>query len=584
MESLLWNLRTQSDFALAAPVVHSLLLIAILGWDHFVLLPLSFFKRFCLAGLRGSEPARVGLPAALIVIPSLLRKRDELTSMMSTIRSVATNGYPAELFIVVSIDGCADAPALFTELQHWARAQDYPENVHLYVTGTPPRRGKPMAIEHGIAHLRDLVVRGAHDAFPPVYISTDADADLGEHALERLVARLIKPHPITGWPARAVAGSLYIRGNAFWRGWRHACTEEGQLTLQVARHYMVSNVARHNLRMLPMCGVPGVLYCAWSEIFLSAPKFMSFMRTLRLRDWLMWWLGRPLPSFAQSPVSPVPELLAGDTDDTVMAFMSVLATRHAGHFSFEPPRTPLHALAGMLRLMLIDRGIRYEPAARVYTSSPTTVKSLFKQRKRWNAARIEVTGRFWHALWFYWALGLPALAVMVLVVRSWLFGAVLYVQLPFAFLKLNLLTAFFLGLGCHWVVNSVLTLLALALHGELRYWRLLLAVPLSPFYALVFAYIPAVVGGVSDLLLFGNVTGFAPETTLIRGGSARLALLYRLRRAGALMLRSITRGDVPLGLFWLGWHETRWTPNGYEGWTTGKKPPALRVQPARERS
>jgi hypothetical protein len=77
------------------------------------------------------------------------------------------------------------------------------------------------------------------------------------------------------------------------------------------------------------------------------------------------------------------------------------------------------------------------------------------------------------------------------------------------------------------------------------------------------------------VLLVGNVTGFAPETTLIRGGSARIALLYRLRRALLLAVRAVRRGDVPIGKFWLGWGATRWTPSGYAGWTTGRRPPPV---------
>jgi hypothetical protein len=95
---------------------------------------------------------------------------------------------------------------------------------------------------------------------------------------------------------------------------------------------------------------------------------------------------------------------------------------------------------------------------------------------------------------------------------------------------------------------------------------------LSPLYALFFSYLPAVVGGVNDVFLFGNVTGFAPETTLIRGGSSRIALLFRLRRALSLAFRAAVRGDVVFGAFWFGWRETRWTPSGYRGWTTKKKP------------
>jgi hypothetical protein len=80
--------------------------------------------------------------------------------------------------------------------------------------------------------------------------------------------------------------------------------------------------------------------------------------------------------------------------------------------------------------------------------------------------------------------------------------------------------------------------------------------------------VPAAVGYVHDVFLFGNVTGFAPETTLIRGGSTRIALLYRLRRAFLLMLRSVLVGDVPFGKFWFGWRETPWTSSGFEGFTS----------------
>jgi hypothetical protein len=86
--------------------------------------------------------------------------------------------------------------------------------------------------------------------------------------------------------------------------------------------------------------------------------------------------------------------------------------------------------------------------------------------------------------------------------------------------------------------------------------------------------------GVSrDLLFFGNATNFAPEWTLEKGGCVRVALLFRVRRFLALALRSVVYGDVPLGTFWLGWSETAWTPSGFVGWTTGKKPRAIFVWP-----
>jgi hypothetical protein len=575
VETVVWSLRTLSGFTVSAPLVLSVFILILLCWDYLLLLPRTL-ARFAWRGREVRRPLTAETaPSALVVIPSLLRKRDELTSMMSTIESVAGNGYPGELFIVVSIDGTTDAPPLYRELRDWAQRRPHAPGLHLYVTGTPHRRGKPMAIEQAVEFLQEAIRQGRHSAFPKVYISTDADADLGANALEHLVGRLLRRHPITGWPARAVAGNLYIRGNDFWQGWRRFFSVEGQLTLQVAREYLVTNVARHNLRWMPLSGVPGVLYCTWTDIFLRAPRFMGYMRTLKRRHWLRWWLGFAPPAFSTSTAAPIPELMAGDTDDTVSAYMAIIARYRDGRFTFDPPRTPVHAFLYMLRAIFLDRALRYEPEARVYTSSPTTIKALFKQRRRWNSSRIEVTGRFWRSLWFHWSLGLPALGIMFLIGKYCLFGGFMYLRLPMALVKSTVLTAFVLGYFCQFAGYSMLTIFALMMNGERRHWRLLLALPLSPLYAICFTYLPSLVGATSDVLLFGNVTGFAPETTLIKGDSARLALLFRLRRAFLLTVRAAVWGDVPFGSFWFGWRRTRWTPHGYEGWTTKKKPPPL---------
>lgn len=576
MESLAWNLKTLTGFSLASPFLFSLALALGLNWDYLWLVPAALWRRARGRAPGPRSPRAIDFPSALVVIPSLLRARDELSSMQSTVRSIAANGYPGELLVVVSIDGHDDAPPLYRELVGWAQQQRWPARMQLHVTGTPQRRGKPMAIDHAVEFVTERVQRGLLVAFPPVYVSTDADADLGPRAIELLVTRLTRRHPLTGWPARAVAGNLHLRGDAFFKGLRALFTVEGQLTLQIARHYLVANVARYNLRLCPMCGVPGALYATWSEIFLGAPRFLGFMQTLRLRHWVRWWFGAAPPSLATSDAPAMPELMAGDTDDTVSAFMAVIARWDGARFVFELPRTPLHAFWYMLRGAVVDRALRYEPAARVYTSSPSTIKSLFKQRRRWNTARIEVTGRFARCLGFHWVLGLPATYILLLIVKSWLFAAIIYFYLPLSLLGANLVTAFVIGFGCQLAVCLLLTLLSLALEGGLaRTWPLLLAVPLAPLYLLAFAYVPAVVGGINDVLLFGNVTGFAPETTLIRGGSSRIALLFRLRRATTLALRAALVGDVPLGAFWLGWRETTWTPNGYEGWTSRKKPRAI---------
>lgn len=575
MEALAWRLRTLSGFTSSVPIIESLLILLVLCWDYLFLLPRHLWRRTVAAPASRlpADPSDV-LPA-LVVIPSLLRSRDELTSMMATVTSVATNGYRGRLYIVVSIDGYSAAPGLYAELQSWAARQSWNDHHWLHVTGTDKRRGKPLAIEHGVAHLKNLVARGVHPEFPPVYVSTDADADLGPLALEHLVARLRRRHPITGWPARAVAGNLYIRGNDFWRGWRHFFSVEGQLRIQVAREYMVTNVARHNLRWMPLSGVPGVLYCTWSEIILAAPGFLGYIRTLTARDWLKWWLGWPAPKFSETTAAPIPELVAGDTDDTVSAYMAIVARWDHGRFTFDPPRTPAHAFVHLLQAVFLDRALRYEPEARVYTSSPTTVKALFKQRKRWNCSRIEVTGRFWSAMRFHWSLGLPAVGILALMAKYIAVGGLLYFSLPMALFKSSVLAAFVFGFVCQLAGYGMLTILALILNGELRLARVLAALPLSPLYAICFTYAPSVVGGISDVCLFGNVTGFAPEWTLIAGGSSRVALAFRLRRAFLLAVRSVVRGDVPWGAFWFGWNRTAWSPNGFEGWTTGKRPQSI---------
>jgi cellulose synthase/poly-beta-1,6-N-acetylglucosamine synthase-like glycosyltransferase len=252
--------------------------------------------------------------------------------------------------------------------------------------------------------------------------------------------------------------------------------------------------------------------------------------------------------------------------------MCLIARWKHGRFNFDPPRTPVHAFFQMLRALFVDRALRYEPGARVYTSSPTTIKSLFKQRKRWNASRIEVTLRFRRVLGYHWSLGLPAFSVMFLIARYCLVGGLIYLRLPAALLKATILGAFVLGYSFQFAGYSLLTILALLMNGGRRYWLLALAMPLSPLYAIAFTYSPTVAGVIADVFLFGNITGFAPETTLIRGGSYRIALAFRVRRAFLLMLRSALVGDVPPGWFWFGWRESPWTPNGYEGFTSGKPP------------
>jgi hypothetical protein len=177
---------------------------------------------------------------------------------------------------------------------------------------------------------------------------------------------------------------------------------------------------------------------------------------------------------------------------------------------------------------------------------------------------------------YHWGLGSTATVVVFFMARSVVLGALAYFVVPVLLLRVNLLTAFVMGYALQTLIAAVLTVTALIINDELKHWRIMLGLPLVPAYNLVFKWLPSAVGVTSDVLMFGNVTGFTPEWTLKRGGSVRIALLFRLRRASALAIRSIVRGDVPFGAFWFGWRETAWTPSGFEGWTTGKKaPPTL---------
>ena len=578
MESVFWNLRTLNGFSVFAPLLAVLLFTLLVFWDYPLLLLYLLASRAF--GERRREPGKA--LSALVVIPSLLRVEEELRSMQSTVESVASNGYPGHLLIVLSIDGTSAAPALYAQLKAWGESRRWNDHTWLYVTGTADRRSKPMAIDHAMEFVKRLVREGKHAAFPEVYVSTDADADLGPHSLERIVQRLQRKNPFTGAPARAVAGGLYVRGDDFWRGWGHFFTVAGQLNLQVARDYYVSNVGRYNLRWLPVTGVPGAFYCTWTSIFLEIPRFMGYLRSLRRSHWLRWWIGVEAPEFSCSRAAPLPELVAGDTDDTVTAYAASLvryvpggsrsepgrSPAESGRFSFDPPRTPWHAFGYMLRGLLFDRAIKYEPEARVYTSSPTTINALFKQRRRWNTSRIELTGRFWRALGYHWQLGLPALIVKTFMLRSLLVGVVAYLILPAFFFDSRTLTLIVLAYFTQVVTAAMLTFVTLLMNGEMQYWRLCYALPLTPVYNVCFRWVPAAVGYVHDVFLFGNVTGFAPETTLIRGGSTRIAILYRVRRAFLLMLRSVLVGDVPFGKFWFGWRETHWTSSGFEGFTS----------------
>lgn len=583
MESLVWSFRTRDAFSLAWPVVLGLFVCLMFAQADMLLLLGRRFIRLA----RGKDDVFVAKgsgerPTGLVVIPSLLRNDEDLNAFTTTIESCGNNGYPSELVIIAAVDGITEQPKLVERLETWVAGQKYPSNVHVYVTGTPTRLGKMMAVESGIQRMHALVAEKKHAAFPDIYFSIDGDGTLGDAALERLAARLCEPHPLTGNPRRVVSGKICIRPDLFWQGWKAFFTVQGQIFIQVAREFVVSNVARHNWKATPKIGIPGALYCTWSDLIRTAPHFMGFMKSITFADYVNWWLGKGPPKFSSRAWPSCPEALTGASDDTCIAFIASISSWKDGKLTYDAPATPLHAFGRFLRAVFLERSHDYEPEARVYTYTPTSVSGLWKQRVRWNSSRFECAGRFWRSFWFHWEIGLPVVLHLSIVLNTVIGMTTYYVLLPYyCFKQGNPLTGYLLGYLCQTIAYSLYTAIALLLEREWRsFWRVMLCLPLSSLHCIAINFFGCVYGVSRDLLFFGNKTNFAPEWTLAKSGCQRVAIGFRLRRFFALALRAVIHGDVPLGLFWLGWTETRWTPSGFEGWTTGKAPRAIVALPS----
>lgn len=583
MDAILWAFKAHDPFSIAWPLALSLSVGFLLVQSDFVGLLLAFFSRLTFFGRHDSfQPmGPISRPSGMVIVPALLRNRDDFQAITTSVHSCATNGYPSELVIIASVDGRTEHRELYRELQSWAAQQHYPRNIAVYVTGTETRLGKMMAVEAGVSAMKELVASGKHSAFPTLYFSLDGDGTLGPHSLERLAARISSPHPVTGNKRRVVSGKICIHPDLFWSGWRRLIPSffsvDGQIHMQVAREFLLSNVARFNWKLSPQIGIPGALYCTWSEILLAAPRFMGFMSTIRLKQYVRWWLGFAPPKFSTTTAEPRPEALTGPSDDTAIAFIASIASWDGERLSFDAPRTPFHALGRIVRAYTFERSHDYEPEARVYTYTPSTLRGIWNQRVRWNSSRFECAGRFWRAFLFHWEIGFPTLAHLWLVLKHVIELTLYYVLMPYYILGTSAAGfAYLLGYLGQTVAYAVYTTFALLLDRERRrFWPAMFCLPLAPLYVLSINFFGCVFGVVKDLLLFGNRSSFAPDCTLKKGQTERVALLFRARRFLALCVRAVVVGDVPFGRFWFGWSETPWTPSGYEGWTTGRRPRAV---------
>lgn len=528
---------------------------------------------------------RSNAPALGMTMPTLLRDQDDLDGLTTGIGSALRHGYPGQLILVAVIDGLDVAPKLVDALRTWAAAQDIPSNIHLRITGSATRVGKATAGDLGIRTIaqlsEELIREGVLCEMPPIYFNMDADCELGAHALERMVIALKRPSRLTGQPAMIVTSHVSIREADYWKGVRHFFTLKGQIAVTVAREYLVAiGLGRHNaFRMLPQNGASGALYCTWFPIVEAAPYYASFLNTLTWGDWVKWWFGAPPPRFDVGALESLPEAMTGMGEDTWMSWLAIAARFEHGKITLGFPRTPAHALWYAL-VGFFARPFRYDPQAKIYTTTPTNLKSLFSQRVRWNVSRIWTVQCWGPALFYHLVIGIPAIFDVVLATA---FQAVIAGGLILAPLLGGdtpaMAPALFVLVELGYFVERMLgtTIAMVSDRGEKGRWKKFLGLPFAGIFHIAFNVVTTVVGFSKQVFGNGYNDKFAPETTLIKGATSRVALGFRIRRFYGLCVRSVIVGDVPLGAFWFGWHKTKWTPNGYEGWTTGKVPSIVRL-------
>jgi hypothetical protein len=114
----------------------------------------------------------------LATVPSLLRRRGELDGLQRAALSLAYNGYPGAVRVVLCVDGTDAAPALYAELMEWARDVEVPRGVAIHVVGHAPRRGKGVAIDTGVQWVEHGVEEGRLSPCPEVFFNVDADCEL----------------------------------------------------------------------------------------------------------------------------------------------------------------------------------------------------------------------------------------------------------------------------------------------------------------------------------------------------------------------------------------------------------------------
>ncbi len=570
MENIIWFIKTDKIVFHLRFLLVVLLPIFIINYsNHFIALIRNLILK--VMGLEKRPMLRIeNRLEAMVAIPTLLKTEDELEGLKKAILSLSQNEYPGKLYIFPAIDGRAHYPALYKNLEDWCTTVSLPESIKIFVTGNDDREGKAVAIDSTIEKMKELHHSREVARLPKIFFCLDADSLIAPDAIRRMVYKLTSKSRFTGKRPMIVAGNVKIMREQYWEGWKKLFTERGFLALSIATEYMTKiSVTKHNFSLKPVTVASGAFYCTWFKILEESARYAGFIHSLEIKDCLRWWLGAPPPKFSQSNPEPLPHALAGEGDDTWITFLAYFARWHRGRITFDFERTPLHALRTLVMKYLF-RPLVYDPKAIVYTKTPTTALVLFKQRMRWNNSCYTL--KRWLNVNMYLGNFEIFLCLVYNISRFFLVMPMPFL-LPYLYHH-SLALSVVLFLYLVGVLNSTATVL-LAMFFERDFkaqWHKLLLIPLQNFYGYFFNIVPGFISNFQDLFLFGTNRRFAPEKTLIRGKTSRIALGFRFRRFVILSVRTLLGEPIPFGWFWLGWHATPWTSNGYEGWDQQKRP------------
>ena len=516
-------------------------------------------------------------PSGLVIVPSLLRDEFDFNEIIRAVDSCATNNYPGELYIIASADGRTENPEQFQKLSDWMNTQKYPTNIHLFVASNEVRRGKLMAIYSAIDYIKELIVQKKIESLPKIYFSVDADETISDGSLQKLVERLMTRHWISRNYRRVVQGQICINKGDMWKGWKSFFTVAGQNYLFVARNFFNFSPMQENINILPMPILCGQLYASWTEQIVESARLMGYFQTIKFSNWLKWWCGKSLPKFSEYKGESLPQALCGNTDDSSLSVTFAMSHWKNGKLSWDAPATPFHAFGRMLWDLFIERVMVFEQEAKVYTFTPPTLKGLWKQRVRWMACRVEVSGRMFRGFLFYWSIAIPFFTDYIRAVFWSSQTVIWYVMIPFVLYgHLSYINTVIFMFIISYIFQFIFISMAYIFEPKKKQFThlwLTSLVPISHIFMAIFYSGTMFYGVCEDILLFGCNVKFYPSRTLIESRAQRIAIIYRVRRFISLCWRSIKYGDVPLGWWWLGWYEKPeyGLTNGFTGWTKETK-------------